>query len=218
MPTARKKDKSSFAETKQRAQRAAQITAQQQQEAKQAKQKRQSRKKETAKAAADAPTKTTRSSARKKESTKEADSAATHDKPQAKEKKKFSWSSMGRKSKIALCILLVLVIIIAILYSPLQNYYQSLRKEQHQQAILDAYTERNDTIKQDNEALKTDEGISAKARNELGWVEKGDNAVIVDNADSDSENAFPDQVDEDSIHAPSTWYYTILDAIFFVSE
>ena len=77
----------------------------------------------------------------------------------------------------------------------------------------------NDAISAENDSLNTDEGVEAEARAEYGWVEKGDQSALVTNAgDSGSGSRLPAQPDLESIKAPQTWYYSLLDAVFFVSE
>ncbi len=126
-------------------------------------------------------------------------------------------SSFFARHRISLSIVFVVVVALAILYPVGQSYYQSLRETQRTQAELDAVNARNAEIQESNDALSTDEGIENEAVSELGWVEEGESAAIVTNADESSEGSkLPEQVDPDEIQAPQTWYYRVLDAIFFV--
>ena len=64
-----------------------------------------------------------------------------------------------------------------------------------------------------------DNGSGSKLPAEYGWVEKGDQSALVTNAgDNGSGSKLPAQPDLESIKAPQTWYYSLLDAVFFVSE
>lgn len=111
-------------------------------------------------------------------------------------------------------IVIFVLLSFALLYPMGCTYYQAMREQQRYQAELDAVNARNDIIQQENSALGTDEGVESQARKELGWVKDGEQAVIISNSDSDISSGMPDQVDEDSIEAPHTWYYDILDVVF----
>lgn len=111
-------------------------------------------------------------------------------------------------------IVIFLLLSFALLYPMGCTYYQAMRDQQRNQAELDAVNARNDIIQQENNALGTDEGVESQARKELGWVKDGEQAVIISNSDSDTSSGMPEQVDGDSIEAPHTWYYDILDVVF----
>lgn len=130
-----------------------------------------------------------------------------------KEKKPFSWRPVAVACGIVL-------LVIVLLYPAGRDYYKTMRTEQRLQAQLEAVTERNDAVEAENEALQTPEGVENQARNEYGWVREDENSVVVTNQEGTVDNAsrLPDHLDIDSIHAPSTWYYNILDTIFFVHE
>lgn len=125
----------------------------------------------------------------------------------------------GRKSRIALVAACIVVLVCVILYPVGKSYYHSVRDGQRLQAQIDAVNERNETIEAETEALNTDEGIEAQARNDYNYVKEGENAVVVTNAQSsDRSTDLPAQINEDDIHAPQTWYYSVLDVVFFYSE
>lgn len=129
------------------------------------------------------------------------------------QRKPFPWRSIAVAGGI---ILLVFVL----LYPVGRSFYQTLRTEQRLQAQLDAVTERNEAVEAENDALQTEEGIESQARTEYGWVREGEESAVVTNQEGTVDNAsrLPDHLDTNSIHAPSTWYYNILDTIFFVHE
>ena len=119
---------------------------------------------------------------------------------------------------IALTIIIVLVVILCCeVYPVSKTYYKALRDEQRQSAILEAENARNEELKKANETLKTKEGIEDEAR-KSGYVKNGEKSVSVSGGDNatDTSAGLPSQIDESKIHAPQTWYYKILDAIFFV--
>ena len=130
-----------------------------------------------------------------------------------KERRKRSW----RVPAIVACIVLLAVII---LYPVGRDYYQTMRTQQRLQAQLDAVTERNEAVQAENAALQTEEGVENQARYDLGRVREGESSAVVTNEQGtvDNTSRLPEHLDEKSITAPQTWYYTILGTIFFVHE
>lgn len=125
----------------------------------------------------------------------------------------------GGKARIVLAVVVVLVLCCVIVYPMGKGYYQTMREGQRLQAQIDAVNERNATLQDEADALQTDEGIEAQARDDYNYVKEGEHAASVTNAQGSSGSTdLPAQVDEDSIKAPQTWYYAILDVIFFYSD
>lgn len=129
-------------------------------------------------------------------------------------------AGLGRGMRVLLAVALVLAVIAVILFPVAKDYYASMRAEQRLEAELAAVEERNSQIEGQNEALNTDEGVESQARSELGWVMEDEQSAVVTNAGdvTDTSTTLPGQVDTSVIHAPSTWYYTVLDTVFGVSE
>lgn len=153
----------------------------------------------------------------KRHSTKEerTKTRETHAKSQS-EKRKAGFG-MPTRYKVIAGVLVLIIAICAILYPVVGSYYQAFRQEQKLQAELDAVNERNEQISKENEELATDEGVENQAHEELGWVNKGEESAVVTNSGQEEESALPDQVQPEDVKAPQTWYYNILDTIFFVS-
>lgn len=130
-----------------------------------------------------------------------------------------SWV-FGSGKRVVIITLCLVIAVLVILYPAAQSYYQTMRHEQLLQAQFDAVTARNDAVAAENEALQTQEGIEAQAREDLGWVKEGEEGAIVTNEQGTTDNTskLPEQVDKSKIRAPQTWYYAILDTIFFVHE
>ena len=124
----------------------------------------------------------------------------------------------GSGKRVVIVTLCLVIAVLFILYPAAQSYYQTLRHEQLLQAQYEAVTARNDAVAAENEALQTQEGIEAQAREDLGWVKEGEQGAIVTNEQGTTNNTskLPEQVDKSKITAPQTWYYAILDKIFFV--
>lgn len=115
--------------------------------------------------------------------------------------------------------LAAVVVCAAILYPVAKPYYAAMRDGQRSEAQIEAVEERNEALSEENSALKTDEGIEAQARSDYGYVMEGEESAIVTNVeDSSSITGVPEQVDVDSVTAPQTWYYDILDAVFFYDD
>ena len=114
--------------------------------------------------------------------------------------------------------IVVVLVCVGLLYPAGRTYYESVRTDQRSAAQLAAIEARNAEIQRQNDYLQTDEGIEDQARKDGGYVREGEEGVVITNGGSstDRNTQLPDQVDLDRIHAPSTWYYDILDAFFFV--
>lgn len=144
----------------------------------------------------------------------------------ASSRKCASSSSEGKKTMrivtprlaIVLGSLLCIVMALVFLYPTTRQYYLELRGQSRLQAEYDALSARNASMESEIEHLKTDEGIKDAARTELGWVEEGETAGVVQGLDqevsSQKDESINAQVKSGSIPAPETWYSPMLDAFF----
>lgn len=141
-------------------------------------------------------------------------------KEQPRQKRKLPLPSLSLPAKVGIVALVLVVLSVVILYPAGQTYYQSMREEQRLQAEYNAILERNAVVEDQNRQLETDEGVENQARKEYGWTKEGEDAAVVRNPGdtSSSSTTLPNQVDVDAIHAPQTWYYSILDALFMYHE
>ncbi len=158
------------------------------------------------------------SKATKREKRKEAKAKEKGKEKSGKTHKRDSVNHTRRRYVLVAC-LLVIVVSISFLYPTTRTYYESLRQEQRKEAQAQALNERNAEIQAQNDYLQTDEGVETQARKSGGYVKDGEEGVVITNSneESDSSTKLPEQIDINSIHAPQTWYYNILDAIFFVN-
>ena len=151
---------------------------------------------------------------------KDTSSSKTRNKEKGKPEKRSigKGAGTGRLRRVGIVIAALILLALVVLYPVGRSYYQTLRTEQRLQAQLDAVNARNDAVAAENEALQTKEGIENQAREDLGWVKEGEEGAIVTNEQGTTDNTskLPERVDESSITAPQTWYYSILDAFFFV--
>ena len=135
-----------------------------------------------------------------------------------KVRKRETPESPTRRRYLAVTAAIVAIVCVALLYPAARTFYESKRIEQRTEAQLQAVNERNAKIQRQNDYLQTDEGIEDQARKEGGYIKSGEEGVVITNGsqNADTTTQLPDQVNLDQIHAPSTWYYDILDAVFFV--
>lgn len=132
--------------------------------------------------------------------------------------KDASTASLLWRMRVPLIIVAAIVLAVVIIYPVAQPYYVAMRDGQRQEAQIAAVEARNAELGAENEALKTDEGIEAQARKDYGYVKEGDKSAVVTNVGEGSSSGLPDQVDVDEIKAPQSWYYSILDTVFFYSS
>ena len=112
------------------------------------------------------------------------------------------------------CTLIVLVGIF--LYPTARTYYQSIREEARLEAEFNAVLDRNKKMAADITFLQTDDGIIQEARETLGWVQRGENAVIVYGIEYKDEADLDADIVAGTVKAPTTWYSPFLDFIFGV--
>lgn len=145
-----------------------------------------------------------------------ADFARMHDERAEERKSHPLPARIARRIGQGAAVLLVFVLFVcAFLYPVAKPYYVAMRDGQRTEAQLAAVEERNEALAEENASLKTDEGIEAQARNDFGFVMKGEESAIVTGVEGQSSlTSVPDPVDTDAITAPSTWYYDLLDALF----
>ena len=119
------------------------------------------------------------------------------------------------KLTIAAVVLGLVVFAAVFLYSPARQYYLEMRANDQLQAEYDALNERNQAIQEEIDYLSTDEGGQDEAREQLGWVQEGEVAVVVKGLEEEpEEEAVRAQVPSGSVPAPTTWYSPMLDMIF----
>ena len=142
----------------------------------------------------------------------------SREKKRGEKKGKKERKNPTRRRFVVVGTVVVVLVCAGLLYPAGRTYYESVRTDQRSAAQLAAVEARNAEIQRQNDYLQTDEGIEDQARKEGGYVRDGEEGVVITNGDSstDRNTQLPDQVDLDQIHAPSTWYYDILDAFFFV--
>lgn len=104
------------------------------------------------------------------------------------------------------------------LYTPAQQYYQSVRERDRLQAEYTAINQRNALLQMEVDALETDAGLEDRARGEFGWVKEGEQTANVRGL-AETENSssnFTANIVPGSVEVPETWYSPMLDALFGV--
>lgn len=103
------------------------------------------------------------------------------------------------------------------LYPAARQYYQVMRENDRLQAEYDAVEQRNSAIQGEVDSLNTEDGVKARAHEQLGWVEDGEQTAVVRGLETgDGDGGFLANVPSGSIKAPETWYSPALDALFGV--
>ena len=126
-------------------------------------------------------------------------------------------SSTASRIAVTLGCLVCVMAVLLFLYPTAQQVYLESREKDRLQAVYDALVERNTALQERIDYLSTDEGIEDTARKELGWVQEGEIAVVVEGLSEDSEGetaSVTAQITSDSVATPDTWYSPILDIVF----
>lgn len=126
-------------------------------------------------------------------------------------------SAWARVITVALCMVLAGVF----LYTPAQQYYQSVREHDRLVAEYVAVYERNVALDRQNETLASDAGMEDAVRERYGYIIEGEEMARVSGL---SETALAregnDEIEANvlsvSVKAPEEWYTPFLDAFFGV--
>ena len=120
---------------------------------------------------------------------------------------------------IAAAIVALIIAALAFLYTPAQQYYQSVRENARLQVEYDAIQQRNASLQAANDTLGTDAGVETALHERYGYVKEGEETANVSGLSAEaSKNNSADKVEgniqDDSIKAPDTWYSGVLDVVF----
>lgn len=118
-------------------------------------------------------------------------------------------SGRGRMWSVTL-ILLAVILAAWIVYPALRIQYQHERELQTLESDLDALKARNETLRDEVEALKTPEGVERIARENLGMVKPGEQAYVVTGVESEE----PTSAAEDAGTPDVPFWRRALDALF----
>lgn len=113
---------------------------------------------------------------------------------------------------------LVVVLAIAMLYFPAQDYYLAVRENERLADELNENVARNEQMQTRVNNLQTQEGIEDEARARFGLVLPGENLVKVVGVDDSTQSDFatPAEVPRGSGQNTHTWGTDLLDRIFGV--
>ena len=117
-----------------------------------------------------------------------------------------------------LCVVLAFVF----LYTPAQQYYQSMRERDRLAAEYAAIEQRNDALQSQNMALASDAGMEDAVRQKYGYVKPGEQSAKVSGLSDATTDPTRDSagieasVLSSSVKAPEEWYTPYLDAFFGV--
>lgn len=108
-----------------------------------------------------------------------------------------------------------LVLSLAFLYPTAKDYYTAVRDQARAQAEYDIVEQQTSVLQSNVDHLSTNEGIEDRAREQYGWVNEGENAVVVTGLDNTSNDSQVTSVtSHNNVAAPETWYSGILDVVF----
>ena len=125
--------------------------------------------------------------------------------------------SLGRKASVALMVCTCLIVSCLLMYTPMKNYYTAVRDQAKAEVALEIVTTRNAALLEDVALLTSDEGMEDRARQQYGWVKKGENAVTVAGLSEGGEPSAAEvlrTVTLNDVKAPETWYSPVLDPVF----
>ena len=103
------------------------------------------------------------------------------------------------------------------MYPAAKQYYQEMRYLDQVQAEYDAVVERNSELASTRDYLQSNAGVEEMAHDRYGWVNEGENSVLVYGLPEDDTIADTNlSIKRGSVEAPETWYSVILDPLFGV--
>ena len=122
-----------------------------------------------------------------------------------------------RARVVAFSTVCCLVIACAFMYPAAKDYYTELRHYEKVQAEYEAVVARNAQLSDTVTYLNSVDGIEANAHEKYGWVNEGENSVLVYGLpESDAIAEINPYIKTGSVDAPETWYSVILDPFFGV--
>ena len=123
-------------------------------------------------------------------------------------------SSVNIVAKVAIFIAITVVLVCIFCYQPAKICYTQTRNTEKASAELELVQARNEKLNANVTALKTDEGIEDKAKDDYGYVIKGEGAAHVSGIDTGDSSKLLEYVDSNKVTAPNTTLTNILDAVF----
>lgn len=105
-------------------------------------------------------------------------------------------------------------------YPVAKQQYITTREKERLEIELAMVKERNDHLQGEIDRLQTPEGIEDYARNDLGWVKKGEDSVIVEGLknNEDPSTGVGWRVSTNDIELPETAWTRFLDMIFGIKN
>ena len=132
----------------------------------------------------------------------------------------FSGLSVSPRRMKAFTAVLCVVLAVVFLYTPAQNYYQSVREHDRLVAEYTSIQERNVKLDAQNEALASSAGMEDAVRQKYGYVISGDETAVVSGLSDEAYESSGDGVEANvlssTVKAPEEWYTPFLDALFGV--
>ena len=123
-------------------------------------------------------------------------------------------TSVNVVAKVAIFVAVTIVLVCVFCYQPAKICYTQIRSTEKATAELQLVQARNEKLSSNVSALKTDEGIEDKAKEDYGYVIKGEGAAHVSGIGTGNNSKLLEYVDSNKVTAPNNALTGILDAIF----
>ena len=116
--------------------------------------------------------------------------------------------------KVVIFMVATIALVCIFCYQPAKICYTQIRNTEKAEAELSLVQARNEKLSSNVSALKTDEGIEDKAKDDYGYVKQGEGAAHVSGIESSDNSKLLEYVDSNKVTAPDTAITKILDSIF----
>ena len=124
------------------------------------------------------------------------------------------FSSFNIFAKIVCFLILTILLVCIFCYQPAKTCYTQIRNTQKASVELSQVESRNEKLKANVDSLKTDQGIEDKAKNDYGYVVKGEGSAHVSGINKEETSKLLEYVDSDKVKAPESPLTDLLDGIF----
>lgn len=123
-------------------------------------------------------------------------------------------SSVNIFAKVGIFMVATIVLVCIFCYQPAKICYTQIRNTEKAEAELALVQARSEKLSANVSALKTDEGIEDKAKDDYGYVKQGEGAAHVSGIETQDSTKLLEYVDSNKVTAPDTAISKILDPIF----
>ena len=123
-------------------------------------------------------------------------------------------SSVNIFLKVATLTFATILLVLVFCYQPAKICYTQIRDTEKSQTELALVQARNNELNSKVSALKTNEGIEDKAKDDYGYVIKGEGAAHVSGINTEDSLKLLEYVDTNKVTAPTSALTDFLDVVF----